>query len=131
MRALLIACLATVFCVDVANLLTCLTCSNQISNSECLKASPCAKNDTACMTTVVKIGAGTQQQKLISKTCVSNCVKFQDFYECCSQDNCNHNSYSHNLSSYPTISGMRPPVEALGAAVLVSVTRPLLWTGLG
>ncbi|XP_040979115.1 lymphocyte antigen 6E-like [Aquila chrysaetos chrysaetos] len=121
MRALLMACLAAVFCVDFANSLTCYTCSNQISNSECLKASPCAKNDTACMTTVVKIGAGTQQQKLISKTCVSNCVKFQDFYECCSQDNCNHNEAS----------GMRPPVEVLGAAVLVSVTRPLLWTGLG
>ncbi|XP_050748318.1 lymphocyte antigen 6E-like [Gymnogyps californianus] len=120
MRALLMVCLAAVLCVDIANSLTCYTCTNQTSNDQCLMTSQCTKNETACVTIVEKIGAGTHQQKLISKNCISNCGMFQDPYECCSQDNCNHNEAS----------GMRPPVAVLGTAVLLSVTRPLLWTGL-
>ncbi|KAM6087097.1 uncharacterized protein VSU04_000474 isoform 2-T6 [Chlamydotis macqueenii] len=90
------------------------------SNDQCLTTSPCTKNETACVTIVGKICIGAQQQKLISKNCVSNCSMFQDPYECCSQDNCNRNEAS----------GMRPSVVVLGTAVLASVARPLLWTQL-
>ncbi|XP_074753653.1 lymphocyte antigen 6E-like [Athene noctua] len=108
MRAFLMACLAAVLYVDVANSLTCYTCTNQTSKDQCLTTSPCTKNETACATLVEKKGAGVHQQKLISKNCVSACGAFQDLYECCSQDNCNRNEAS----------GMSPPTVVLGTAVL-------------
>ncbi|XP_026698747.1 lymphocyte antigen 6E-like [Athene cunicularia] len=120
MRALLMVCLAAVLCVEVANLLMCYTCTNQTSNDQCLTTSPYTKNETACATIVEEKGAGIHQQKLISKNCVSACSAFQDLYECCSQDNCNRSEAS----------GMCPPTLVLGSVVLVSVARPLLWTGL-
>ncbi|XP_074750922.1 lymphocyte antigen 6E-like [Strix uralensis] len=113
MRALLMACLAAVLCVDVAKSLTCYTCTNQTSNAQCLTTSPCTKNETACVTIVEKKGAGIHQQKLISKDCISTCDVFQDLYECCSQDNCNRNEAS----------GMRPPTVVLGTAVLMKSCR--------
>ncbi|GAB0181253.1 lymphocyte antigen 6E-like [Grus japonensis] len=67
---------AVVLCVDVVNSLMCYTCTNQTSNDQCLKSSLCTKNETACVTIVEKIGAGTHEQKLISKTCISNCDVF-------------------------------------------------------
>lgn len=66
------------------------------------------------------LDAGAHQQKRIHKTCTSACSESQNTFECCNQDNCNHNEAS----------GMGPPAIVLGAAVLISVTKALLWAGL-
>ncbi|KAJ7417700.1 hypothetical protein BTVI_31811 [Pitangus sulphuratus] len=58
MKALLLAVLAAVLCVERAHTLICFSCSDASSNWACLKPVKCGENENHCVTTYVGVGLG-------------------------------------------------------------------------
>ncbi|XP_056341591.1 lymphocyte antigen 6E [Oenanthe melanoleuca] len=73
MKALLLAVLAAVLCVDRAHTLVCFSCSDASSNWACLTPVKCGENENHCVTTYVGVGLGGKSGQSISKGCSPIC----------------------------------------------------------
>uniref|UniRef100_A0A8C3GGR4 UPAR/Ly6 domain-containing protein n=1 Tax=Cairina moschata TaxID=8855 RepID=A0A8C3GGR4_CAIMO len=124
MKALLLAALAAVLCVERAHTLVCFSCSDASSNWGCLKPVTCGENENYCVTTYVGVGLGGKSGQSISKGCSPICpsaginvgIAAASVY-CCDSFLCNISGSSSVKASYTVLA-----LGILASAVVVSQT---------
>ncbi|KAJ7422558.1 Lymphocyte antigen 6E [Willisornis vidua] len=98
MKALLLAVLAAVLCVERAHTLICFSCSDASSNWACLTPVKCGENENHCVTTYVGVGlvypftGVSTVTKMCSSVCVPSDVDGIGMtrpVSCCYSDLCN------------------------------------------
>ncbi|OWK52869.1 Lymphocyte antigen 6E [Lonchura striata] len=107
MKALLLAVLAAVLCVERAHTLVCFSCSDASSNWACLTPVKCGENENHCVTTYVGVGLGGKSGQSISKGCSPICpsaginlgIAAASVY-CCDSFLCNISGSSSVRASY-------------------------------
>uniref|UniRef100_A0A8B9VU52 UPAR/Ly6 domain-containing protein n=2 Tax=Anas TaxID=8835 RepID=A0A8B9VU52_9AVES len=110
MKALLLAALAAVLCVERAHTLVCFSCSDASSNWGCLKPVTCGENENYCVTTYVGVGLGGKSGQSISKGCSPICpsaginvgIAAASVY-CCDSFLCNISGSSNVKASYTVL----------------------------
>ncbi|XP_061230224.1 lymphocyte antigen 6E [Neopsephotus bourkii] len=110
MKALLLAVLAAVLCVERAHTLVCFSCSDASSNWACLKPVRCGENENHCVTTYVGVGFGSKSGQSISKGCSPICpsaginlgIAAASVY-CCDSFLCNISGSSSVRASYTVL----------------------------
>ncbi|OPJ76277.1 lymphocyte antigen 6E [Patagioenas fasciata] len=110
MKALLLAVLAAVLCVERAHTLVCFSCKDASTNWACLTPVKCEDNDNHCVTTYVGVGLGSKSGQSISKGCSPICptaginigIAAASVY-CCDSFLCNISGSSSVKASYAVL----------------------------
>ncbi|XP_051467124.1 lymphocyte antigen 6E [Apus apus] len=110
MKALLLAVLAALLCVERAHTLICFSCSDASSNWACLTPVKCGENENHCVTTYVGVGLGGKSGQSISKGCSPICpsaginlgIAAASVY-CCDSFLCNISGSSSVKASYTVL----------------------------